>query len=364
MVGHIRWSSAIATLPPFGNISLWVDFFFVLSGFVIAHSYFDRLQSGLGLATFMARRFARLYPLHLFTLLLAVAYEFAKASLFNSVSIGAEKAPFQSNNLPAFLANLGLVQALGLFPDVTWNGPSWSISVEFYTYLLFALLISTVRNTTAFLTLLAALPLGAAAILFTRPEQHFLSVETDYGFLRCILGFGLGVAVQRHLARHTQPAPDTGTTDLAKALLFAAILVLVATPTYKTPYTFLAPPLFAAFIWTLVRHRGGTFERLLASRTCQWLGLLSYSIYLNHSVFRMAFKNAWRLGQKVPALKSGPGAHLLNEGLTLAYIAVVLGFSWCTYRFLEAPAQRWLNARWDKLTRSRTPLSSPRPGIP
>ncbi len=70
MIGHVRWTSAISTLPPFANISLWVDFFFVLSGFVIAHAYLDRLRTGLGLGTFMVRRFARLYPLHLFTLIL------------------------------------------------------------------------------------------------------------------------------------------------------------------------------------------------------------------------------------------------------------------------------------------------------
>ena len=75
MMGHIRWPSALATLPPFHTISLWVDFFFVLSGFVIAHVYLDRLAGGMPVLAFMGRRFARLYPLHLLMLLAFVACE-------------------------------------------------------------------------------------------------------------------------------------------------------------------------------------------------------------------------------------------------------------------------------------------------
>ena len=52
MIGHIRWPSAIAGLPPFRNTSLWVDFFFVLSGFVIAHAYFEKISSGMTIGVF------------------------------------------------------------------------------------------------------------------------------------------------------------------------------------------------------------------------------------------------------------------------------------------------------------------------
>ena len=100
MIGHIRWPSAIAGLPPFHNISLWVDFFFVLSGFVIAHAYFEKISSGLSVATFMGRRLARLYPLHLITLLAALAYEIIKYQSFGKIEVNANNAPFASNNLP------------------------------------------------------------------------------------------------------------------------------------------------------------------------------------------------------------------------------------------------------------------------
>src|ERR1043165_8878053 len=93
MIGHIRWPSAIAGLPPFHNTSLWVDFFFVLSGFVIAHAYFEKISAGMTVTTFMARRFARLYPLHLLMLFVALGYEIIKFKFFGKLDVSANNAP-------------------------------------------------------------------------------------------------------------------------------------------------------------------------------------------------------------------------------------------------------------------------------
>lgn len=158
------------------------------------------------------------------------------------MDVGAEKVSFQTNTVWAFLANLGLVHALGLFPDVTWNGPSWSISVEFYTYLVFSILMVTARSQASFALLLGALPIIALGILVTRPEGHFLSVETDYGFFRCVLAFGLGVAVQCCVSQGSSQASRSGTW--LQALLAVGILALIWMAPYKSAWCLLAPPLF------------------------------------------------------------------------------------------------------------------------
>jgi peptidoglycan/LPS O-acetylase OafA/YrhL len=299
----------------------------------------------------MARRFARLYPLHLLTLFAALAYELIKWKVFGTTEIDANKAPFESNTVTAFIANLFLVHALGLFPDVTWNGPSWSISVEFYAYLSFAILVLLTRTRrTAFWLLLVFAPILSLLVLVTRTRGDFLSVETDYGFFRCVLGFGLGVIVQRLLARTQRARAEverSGSQDWLKALLAVCIMILIGSPTYKTPVTLLAPFIFAGFIWLLVRHRGGWIERLLLSRACQFLGTLSFSVYMTHSLFRVVLKTVWRLGQRCEVLHGGWGALLFNEGLTLAYIGIVLGISWICYRGIELPAQAWLNKRFE-----------------
>ena len=355
MIGHIRWPSPIADLPPFHNISLWVDFFFVLSGFVIAHTYFEKIASGMTVSTFMGRRFARLYPLHIIMLLAALAYELLKYKFFGKLDVSANKAPFASNNLSSFLSHLFLIHSLGLFPDVTWNGPSWSISVEFYAYLLFAVLLAVTRSRRRiFWVLLVSLQVLSLVVLATCTHGAFLSVETDYGFLRCMLGFGLGVLV-RHFYATSAKAGSSAPRGWLKALLAAAILVLIALPTYKTPVTLVAPFLFAAFIWVMVKHRGGWMEKLLLSRVCQWLGMLSFSIYMIHSVVRSAFLNVWRIGHRHAPFDSGWGAVIFGEVLTIGYIGLVLTLGWLSYRFVEVPAQRWLNRLLDR----RRPGSEP-----
>lgn len=348
MIGHIRWPSAIAGLPPFHNTSLWVDFFFVLSGFVIAHAYFEKISSGLSVATFMGRRFARLYPLHIITLLAALAYEIIKYKCFGKIDVSANNAPFANNNLPSFLSHLFLIHALGLFPDVTWNGPSWSISVEFYAYLLFAVLLAVARSRRMiFWVALVSLQILSLVVLATQTHGAFLSVETDYGFFRCVLGFGMGVIV-RHFYAASANTISSAPRDWLKALFAAAILLLIALPTYKTPVTLAAPFLFAVFIWVMVKHRGGWMETLLLSRVCQWLGMLSFSIYMIHSVVRYAFLNVWRIGHRHAPLDTGWGAVILGEVLTIGYIGLVLALGWMSYRFVEVPAQRWLNRLFDR----------------
>jgi peptidoglycan/LPS O-acetylase OafA/YrhL len=133
------------------------------------------------------------------------------------------------------------------------------------------------------------------------------------------------------------------------------ILVMVSTPTEGTLLPLLAPFVFAVAIWLLVQYRGGLVERLLMARVCQTLGLLSYSIYMTHLFFHGLLRNGWRVLSKHAFFQSGWGASLLDEGLTLALIAIVLLVSRFTYRKVEIPAQRWLNQLADRPRRAPVP---------
>jgi peptidoglycan/LPS O-acetylase OafA/YrhL len=120
---------------------LFVDFFFVLSGFVIAHAYVTRLWSLNEASLFVVRRVGRLWPLHIFVLGLLIAFQLAKAvaERLAGMSIGE---PAFSEATPAIVSaiwtNVLLIHSLGIHDKLTWNGASWSISTEFYTYLIFA----------------------------------------------------------------------------------------------------------------------------------------------------------------------------------------------------------------------------------
>ena len=111
-----------------------VDFFFVLSGFVIAGVYQDRIRSPGSLVQFVVRRIGRLYPLHLFMLAILLLIEVAKLGL-------ADPSAFTGNtSWPAFWSSLALLNGFNAYAQ-SWNYPSWSIGIEFWANLLAGALI-------------------------------------------------------------------------------------------------------------------------------------------------------------------------------------------------------------------------------
>ena len=117
----------------------FVHFFFTLSGFVIFYNYFDKINNTTELLNFSKKRFFRLYPLHLFFLLIFVMIEISRFVLSEKFGIVSNIKPFSTNNFLTFTGNIFLLHTF--FGENSFNTPSWSISAEFYTYILFAALI-------------------------------------------------------------------------------------------------------------------------------------------------------------------------------------------------------------------------------
>ena len=115
---HFNIISHVFELPFFYNSWLFVDFFFVLSGFVISHAYFNFLTSPSSLITFMVRRFGRLWPLHVATLLFLIVWEILKATIILELHMPARPSDvFREPWLAAgsIVANIGLVQSIGFY---------------------------------------------------------------------------------------------------------------------------------------------------------------------------------------------------------------------------------------------------------
>jgi len=348
---HVHGYSPLYTSTLVRNSYLFVDFFFVLSGFVISWNYAARLGSWPAVKRFLILRAGRLYPLHLFMLLCLMAYESVR--FFHGLSQASPYPTFSGGTQPlAVLTNMFLLHGLHVHDELTWNGPSWSISTELWTYVIFAL-VSAWLGMRNWMLLVAAL---AAPLLLLHLSKTGMDTTYDYGLIRCVFGFALGVVCFRvharwpHGAAHGKPVLMS-TVELLTVAAVVAFVSAVGT----SPWSFLAPFVFSAAVLVFAVE-GGIVSRLFRARLLMWLGKLSYSIYLTHYIFVLVMPSVIKrvvqqdLSTPMP-LPNGQYVLVLGrdnlEG-TLVYVAVLaatLAFSAFTYRWVETPGREWAR-RW------------------
>lgn len=329
---------------------LFVDFFFVLSGFVICAAYQERLQQGLGVGKFMLFRFARLYPLHITMLAAYVLFELLSGGAFTG-----------EHSVSSIFTNALLIHSLGIHDSMTWNLPAWSVSTLFYTYLIFALALLILREFFWLIMIVVAL-VGPIAIAGVGDDNMYASY--DYGLIRNLYGFALGVFAL-HVYRHLRKTRDglgitAAQVTLVEIATIALVVVFVSLAGGKT-VSVLGPYLFAVAVIVFAFGEGGLSRRLKA-RPFMLAGTLSYSIYMVHSFIISRFNDIAGVLEKtfdwtlLTTVNTATGeARMLGAELwqgDLAYVVVVvvvIGASSLTYRFIEEPSRIWFRRLADKL---------------
>ncbi len=334
---HINGSAPFLSGDFHGSLRHAVDFFFVLSGFVIAASYGERLAAGFSLPRFMALRWGRVWPLHAVMVLLYLALECALA-LNGTGGVLAGREPFTGpRDLAALPASFLLLQAW-IWPDRDlWNVQSWSISVELGLYLGAALLWRVLGARAG----LASLILGLAALVALHSEWALWPPV-----LRGIAGFGLGMAcwiIWPRVAALTLSGPAAAALELG---LVAAIIAALAA---QAGYAVL-DPLFALAVLAFAREQGPV-SRLLSTAPLRWLGVLSYALYMVHGLVlgrafdALAFLQAQVGAEWVSARLGGEDLLLLPPlpalAVTLAMLAAAVAAAWIAWHFVEWPARAW-----------------------
>jgi peptidoglycan/LPS O-acetylase OafA/YrhL len=324
-----------------------VDFFFVLSGFVITHAYGQSLTDGTSRLRFLVRRFGRLYPLHIATLAAVVLMELARWAAAHQLGHQLGRPAFSGDtDLAALVPNILLVHALGVLRDFTWNVPSWSISVEWCLCLLYVVL-SLWRRPLVAAGILAAL--GFAVTVWMTSLTQF-PPEGYTAVVRGVYGFFLGVLAYRLFLR----LREAGVT-LPGWLEWTAPVLLALTVLFKEWRLFaLQPPLFAALV-LIFAAQAGPVSRLLKQRALTWLGEISYSIYLVHYVLVLAiFGGMLAVGavmgfEPLLAYRNTLLLKMPNPWIgdlaAIGFLALTIGVAALTYRWIETPGRRWFNAR-------------------
>ncbi|GAA0367184.1 acyltransferase [Bowmanella denitrificans] len=350
--------------PASGKLYLMVDLFFVLSGFIMCHVYGHQFSQGWCKQTFrrfILARFARIYPLHLFSLVLVIGL-WALMYLTDSFNRMFEL----TYDISALPAHLLLLQAAGTHNEATWNSPSWSISVEWMVYFLFpwlALLLAKGNKATPWLLLLFCAA-GYLAIMFYFQPAYWarrwdlLGIPVEYPYptgtidvltgsaiLRCLCGFILGMLCHRVYMLGMAAKWAT-----RRFLPWLIILVLVAGWHGQWLIDPLAVVLFTGLILCLANSPKGNGKGL-ERPVWQWLGDISYSMYLLHMPMIFAFIGVRRaLYQPDPlALPMGYDLTLWQSWGLLALMFVLLClFSTLSYRYIENPARYWLKRRFSQ----------------
>jgi peptidoglycan/LPS O-acetylase OafA/YrhL len=309
------------------NGYLWVDFFFILSGFVIYHAYAERLGAGFRwrtAASYYRSRFFRIYPLHFVLTLLLVAAVVVGGLAWPSLKDGSWDAFFKPSALPA---NLLMLHAMTPGVGLTWNIVSWSIAAEWWVYAAAPLLIPVLARCGLVAGILCIAAGTLAMIgLYLAVGRQTLDITFDYGVIRCLGGFLIGLGLYR-LQRSLPPLSPAVTDGLALSA-FAGIVPVM----HFDANDLLIVPLFALLVVTGASARG-RLNRVLASAVPHYLGRISYSTYLVHGLVFMLFwfgAPAWGLSFQTP---------LAAWILALVFLAVTFAGAALTYRFIERPAQ-------------------------
>jgi peptidoglycan/LPS O-acetylase OafA/YrhL len=312
------------------NGYLMVELFFVLSGFVIFNAYAEKITTQKDLFRFQLLRFGRLYPVHLLFLLVFLGIEIAKHIASTKFGINSPNTiPFETNNFSAFLKNIFLISSVLPNQSPTYNGPSWSISVEFYTYLVFAASILLLKKSSVmFFTTLSFISL------------LMLATEKTFGFdsiLRCFAGFFIGCLT----AKFTKGI-KTNFSNFYSVIVFFAIVSFLQLKT-TGDFDLLIYFLTAALIATLVLSKNGTLKIILRFRFLTWLGAVSYSVYMSHGAILWVVNQVIRVVLKKPELvvvggRSTPQLSQLEALFACVVVAsVVLIVSAFVYNFIEKP---------------------------
>ena len=355
---------------------LAVDFFFVLSGFVIGYAYDDRWDK-MSTWGFFKRRLVRLHPM-------VVAGTVIGACLF---FLGANDGLNTIADCPGWKFALVFVMGLLMIPtgpglDIrgfsethTFTGPAWTLMYEYIGNILYALFLR--RLPTLALGLLCAacafftldLTLGLQVITFPGVEMvlpdgtvavstgpHYnviggwsLTPDQVYiGFSRLLYPFLCGLLISRILRKNMSETNPSGSPLHAKGGFWwcsLAIIVLLSIPQIGgkpgvPDGLFQALCILVFFPLIVLLGAGSKTTDARSTRVCDFLGKLSYPLYITHYPL-LYIQMSW--------VAEHPDAPLwMNIVLNIGIIILAVFIGWACYKLYDEPVREWLKEHWLK----------------
>ncbi len=328
----------------FRHADLFVEFFFVLSGFVMYHAYGTRTFDAQVLRRFVISRTFRLYPLHLVMLAVFIGLEFGKlwaehhGFSFNDPAFTGKTAPHE------ILPNALLLQSwFGAFNSLSFNTPAWSISIEYYLYMMLAMV-------------LLLMPRASGPVLALATLTAFVALYVDLDVIKPFIWRGASCFFAGALTYRLYLRLEPTLARIDDRLFFTVLELLCLLLVYRTlthpgaHQGIIASLLFCGVVLVFAGERGD-LSRLLHGRLFTRLGELSFSIYLTHAAVIFAFTSAAVVLSKLSGtdytfILDKPGTdqimRYISSGsapvdglLTLLELAMVFAVSTLTYQYVE-----------------------------
>jgi peptidoglycan/LPS O-acetylase OafA/YrhL len=322
------------------HFNMFVDLFFVISGFVITQQYLEKVDTAFGVRRFLWRRVARIYPLHLLTL----AFYLAIAAVLQlGLARGENPARYPLSDIPAQLLMLHAVVGGRL----TFNFPSWSLSAEMVCYLLFPTLAAVAaRQRMLIVILVLAALVGNSLYALATNTGPWTEWINRGGAFRALPSFALGVALYLFRAEVSRwPSVALPLVPVLLAfMLFGSSLPdgLVLATVY-------------AIVMLAVRADLAQQTTLLSQAGIDRWSNLTYSVYMLH--IPVATVVLTIAGRYLSAFI--PDARLMLVPVALAVLALA---SYLSYRYVETPLRHFLYALFDRRSEARLalPVTAPR----
>jgi peptidoglycan/LPS O-acetylase OafA/YrhL len=326
-----------------------VGFFFILSGFVLAHRHLHDSSRVQTARAFYWARFVRLYPAYLLAFLLFAPIA-AQRYIVNSSPASNGRHEFV---LSAALSCLMLQSWTPLAQ--AWNGPSWSLSVEAFMYLMFPLigfrLAALSRRNVAcvlFLSWLIPSSLAVAYVAHWIPDPTWRQYMTNNPLLWMPL-FVMGICASRMAPAWKRVSTDKA--NILSTLSFVALVLVALVWPHKWADVFvtggIAPLLVAVIIF--FTRTPGWITRTIGGPLLSKLGEVSYVVYILQAPLWHYWQETTIYARRMPVQTNSVALWQFA-----AFVPFLVLVSLAVQRFVETPARSWLGD-WKKRTRVQLP---------
>lgn len=300
---------------------IFVDFFFILSGFVISISYDEKIQSFINFVHFIKKRILRLYPLLLFST--CMYWYFVHPQFNKHNQLLALDTLFLTNATPILGSDLGM------------NYPSWSISSEMISYIVFGICSLIALHTKKHWLLATITFLGISFLAY----QGNYFVNGDYGFIRGLICFNLGYFIyifsKKDFKIHNN-IEWISMIGILSLMYYYHQFILIST--HRLFILQLGFPLCFMLSILIFSKTNGTLSQLLEKKQIRFLGKISYSVYLNH---------AFVIGYFIPKLFRWiplPNNDFKKTTCLILLFIILIAYSWCTNYLIEMKLGKKINS--------------------